>query len=82
MGKIQIEISEAEYCLLLNDAVIRDEFAELLESFVSDGEFCHVAATRDEVDELIRNIDEIIDEVQDRQLKKEFKKLCEYLRTV
>jgi len=81
MEKIQIELSELEYCLLLNDSLINNAFAELLESFVSDGEYCHVAATREEVAELVRYIEIEINETKDKRRKKEFMKLCEYLKS-
>lgn len=82
MGKIQIELSEAEYCLLLNDHIINEAFIELLESFVSDGEYCHVAATQEEVSDLIHHIDVAVAEITDKRVQKEFKKLGKYLNSL
>lgn len=82
MKKVQIELSELEYSLLLNDSQIHEEFTEILESFVSDGEYCHVSVTEKELANLIRSVDLAAQEIVEKKPKGQFKKISKYLNTL
>ena len=82
MAKKQIELTGDEYELLLTDALIYEVFAEVLDSVVHDGENAHIAVTPDELSELIRYVGEESQNVPDRRLKKAFKALGDYLKSV
>jgi len=82
MTKKQVEITDVEYELLLNDSLIYEVFGEIIDAVVHDGENCHISVTGDELNKLARYVQDESENVPDRRQKKLFKTLSKYLNTL
>jgi len=82
MSKKQIELTDFEFELITGNSLIAEDFAEVFEALVHDGENCHLSLTEDELNQLAGYIEAEAVDTEDRRLRRELKKISEYLKSL